>query len=470
MAISTLVMGKAPYKNVLVNDLILDKEGKKMSKHVGNTVDPFLMLDKYGADATRWYLMSASPAWSPTKFDEEALVEVVSKFFGTLRNVYNFFVLYSNQDNIDPKTLEVPYEERPELDRWILSKYNNLILTVREGMEAYDHMKTVRAIQYFVAEERSNWYIRRARRRFYAEDLTKDKQSVYLTTYEILVGVTKLMAPFAPFISDEMYIKLTGDFSVHTAFLPEAKTELIDENVQKRMDLVRVLVGLGRGTREKEKIKVRQPLSEIMVDGKYQALIGDLAPLILEELNVKRVVFENDLETFLDFSLKPNFKVAGPVLGGKIKDFAAALAKENPGDLLGRLETEGKVVLSIGGEDFEIEKSFLDIKIQAKEGFAVATENNVFTILETTLDEQLIAEGLARELISKVQQLRKQMNFEMMDRIKIYVDMNETVAKAVAEFKDYICKETLAVDILEKKDVSAYDLNGHKTGIEVERV
>lgn len=470
LAISTFIKGKAPYKNVLVNDLILDKEGKKMSKSKGNTVDPFALFDKYGADATRWYLLYVSPAWSPTKFDEDGLIEIVSKFFGTLKNVYNFFVLYSNQDNIDPAKVNVPYAERPELDRWVLSKYNQLILDVTEEMNKYDHMKTVRKIQEFVTEDLSNWYIRRARRRFWGEEMTADKQSVYATTYEVLVGISQLIAPFAPFIADEMYTKLTGNESVHISFFPKGNETLIDKNVEERMDLVRTLVGLGRGTREKERIKVRQPLSEIMVDGKYKALISDLTPLIMEELNVKKVVFETKLDQFMNYSLKPNFKVAGPVLGAKIKAFGGALAQADPAELVGKLEADGEAIVNVGGEDFTINKDLVEIKISAKEGFSVAMENNVFTILDTTINQELVDEGLARELISKVQQLRKQNNFEMMDNIKIYVVADEAVKTAIEAHKAYIMKETLAVEITEKSSLEEYDLNGHKTGIDVERV
>ena len=471
MAISTFIMGKAPYKNVLVNDLILDKEGKKMSKSRGNTVSPFELFDKYGADATRWYLLSVSPAWTPTKFDEDGLVDIVSKFFGTLRNVYNFFVLYSNQDNIDVAQLKVDYDKRPELDRWILSKYNRLVADVTEYMDQYDHMKTVRAITDFVAEDLSNWYIRRARRRFYAEEMTEDKKSVYATTYEVLVGVSKLIAPIAPFISDEIYTNLTGEETVHVAYFPKADLSLVDEGVEKRMDLVRALVTLGRGTREKERIKVRQPLSEVLVDGKYEEIISDLTSLIMEELNVKRVVFEKDLDKYMNFSLKPNFKAAGPVLGAKIKAFGAALAAVNPAEFVGRLEADGKVTVNLDGEDFDVVKDYLDIRISAKEGFAVAMENNIFTILDTTLTGELIDEGLARELISKVQQLRKQNDYEMMDNITIEFTADDAVKAAVAKHADYIKKETLAVSLecidgLEAK----YDLNGHKAGIKVERV
>ena len=470
LAISVFIKGQAPYRNVLVNDLILDKNGKKMSKHVGNTVNPFEMLDKYGADATRWYLLHTSPAWSPTKFDEDGLIEITSKFFGTLRNVYNFFVLYSNQDNIDIGKVFVDYRKRPELDRWILSKYNRLIDDVTEEMNRYDHMKTVRKIQNFVVEDLSNWYIRRARRRFWAEELTEDKKSVYATTYEILVGVAQLMAPFAPFISDEIYTDLTGAESVHLSFFPKSDADLIDEKVEERMDLVRDMVALGRGIREKERIKVRQPLNEILVDGKYEALIEDLVPLIMEELNVKDVKFEKQLDKYMNYSLKPNFKVAGPVLGKNIKAFGAALAAADAAAVVAELETGGKYVLKVGDDDMKIEKDFVDVRIDAKEGFAVAMENNLFVILDTNLDADLIDEGFARELISKVQQLRKQKGLEMMDNISITIAADDEISAAVKKHKDYIMKETLALELNEGAAPEEFDLNGHKTGIAVEKI
>ncbi|MEG2199090.1 MAG: isoleucine--tRNA ligase [Anaerovorax sp.] len=471
LAISTFIKGTSPYKNVLVNDLILDKEGKKMSKSKGNTVDPFTLFNKYGADATRWYLLYVSPAWSPTKFDEDGLIEVQSKFFGTLKNVYNFFVLYSNQDDIDPTKLFVDYEKRPELDRWILSKYNQLIADVTEEMNRYDHMKSVRKIQEFVTEDLSNWYIRRARRRFWGETMTEDKKSVYATTYEILVGVAQLSAPFAPFISDEIYTKLTGKESIHLSDYPKAKVQCIHKNVEERMDLVRDLVGLGRGVREKARIKVRQPLNEILVDGKYKSLIGDMTPLIMDELNVKKVVFEKELDKFMNFGLKPNFKTAGPALGGKIKAFGAAISKENPAETVATLEAKGQIILDLNGEATVITKDFVDVNISAKEGFAVAMENNVFTILDTTVTPALEAEGLARELISKVQQMRKQKDFEMMDSIRIFYEADEEVEAALVTYRAYIMKETLAVELNKgTQTLTEYDLNGHKTGINVEKI
>ncbi len=471
LAISTFIKGASPYKNVLVNDLILDKEGKKMSKSKGNTVNPFDLFDKYGADATRWYLLYTSPAWSPTKFDEDGLVEIVSKFFGTLRNAYNFFVLYSNTDEIDPRTFSVDYGKRPELDRWILSKYNRLIREVIEEMDRYDHMRSVRKIQEFLVEDFSNWYIRRARRRFWGDELTEDKKSVYLTTYEVLVGISQLAAPFAPFITDEIYTKLTGEESVHLSYYPEYKAELADDRVEERMDLVRTLVSLGRGVREKERIKVRQPLYKILVDGKYESLISDMADLIKEELNVKEVAFEKELDQYMDLSLKPNFKAAGPVLGAKIKAFGAAIAKLDPRETAAALDRDGQIVMNLDGEEITAAKDLFDVRITAKEGFAVAMENNVFVILDTTITRELKSEGLAREMISKIQQLRKQKDFEMTDRICIYCHGDEDFKSALEEHRDYIMSETLALEVKEKTDsLPEYDLNGHKTGIDVERL
>ena len=465
MAVSTFLKGKAPYKNVLVNDLILDKHGKKMSKSKGNTVDPFQVLDQYGADAPRWYLLQSSPAWTPTKFDEDGLQDLVSKFFGTLKNVYNFFVLYSNQDDIDPSKFDVPVAERPELDRWIISKFNRVVKEATEFMDSYDHMRATRAIQNFVTEDLSNWYIRRARRRFWAEGMSDDKKAVYKTTYDVLVGVAELMAPFAPFIADEMYVKLTGNESVHLAYYPVADESLIDEKIEERMDLVRTLVGLGRGIREKERIKVRQPLSSVLVDGKYESVISDLVPLIQEELNIKNVDFENDLSTYMNYELKPAFSVAGPVMGSDIKAFGEYLAKEDPAKVL----AAGEMELELNGNKYTVGSDMIDVKINAKEGFAVAMENNVFVILDTNLNQDLVDEGFAREVVSKVQQLRKQKDLEMMDNITITLSCDDEVAAAVEKHKDYIMSETLAVEMTAGEASEKFDINGHETGIVIEK-
>lgn len=472
IAISTFVMGKAPYKNVLVNDLVLDKHGKKMSKSKGNTVDAFELLEKYGADVVRWYLYYVSPAWTPTKFDEEGLIEVQSKFFGTFKNVYNFFTLYANTDHIDVKTFDVSVDERPELDQWILSKLNSLIKEVTEFVDQFDLTKAVRKIQDFVSEDLSNWYIRRSRRRFWASELTLDKKSVYLTTFEVLTKVAQLSAPFAPFISEEIYRNLTQDLSVHVSDYPKMQAELIKPRIEQRMDLVRDLVTLGRSARESVKIKVRQPIREVIVDGKYEELIGDLIPLIQEELNVKQVTFARHLPDYMNFQLKPNFKVLGPIMGKKMGAFSKAIAQLDPQKDAMRFEAGESINLDIEGENFEAKSEHLLVQITAKEGFTVKMDNNVFIILDTELNEDLILEGYAREMVSRVQQMRKNNDFEMMDQIKIFYQAPEAFQQAIEKFNEYIAEETLAITVekSEDKPFESHQLNGHDVKIFVEKI
>lgn len=472
LAISSFVKGVSPYKNVLVNDLILDKEGKKMSKSKGNTVDPFVLFEKYGADALRWYLLYVSPAWTPTKFDIEGLKEVKSKFFGTLENVYNFFTLYANTDGVNPKEFFVEYKDRPELDQWILSKYNSLIGEVDQDLAVFDLTKTVRKIQDFVNEDLSNWYIRRARRRFWASELTDDKKAVYNTTFEILNGVARLMAPFAPFMADELYQSLTGEESVHLADYPEMDKSMVQKDVEEPMDLVRDLVGLGRATREKSKLKVRQPLNKIIVDGRKKDLINGLTPLLKEELNIKEVEFTENLNEYMNFSLKPNFKVAGPKLGGKIKALPKALNALDPDKAVEKVKSEGFIEVEMDGEKITLSEEDLMINISAKEGFTVEMEGTKFVILDTTLTQDLIDEGYAREFVSKVQQIRKNQDFEVLDNIEITYCGSEEIQTAVEKHKAYIMKETLAVSLSHttEKCEEEYNLNDHLTGIAVKRV
>lgn len=472
LAISTFVMGRAPYRRVLVNDLVLDKQGQKMSKTKGNTVDPFELFDQYGADTLRWYLLHVSPAWTPKRFDVEGLKEVQSKFFGTLRNVYAFFALYANTDQVDPRDFFIAYKDRPELDRWILSKYHGLLEAVEADMAVYDLTKAVRKIQEFVIEDLSNWYIRRSRRRFWESGLSDDKKAVYNTTYEILLGLAKVSAPFAPYLAEEIFMNLTGETSVHLADYPVAVTTLIDETVESRMDLVRDLVTLGRAAREQVKIKVRQPIGQILVEGKYEGLIADLIPLIQEELNVKEVVFAQNLSDFMDFSLKLNFKTAGPVFGAKIKALGKALAELDASACAPTLEAGGTVAVGVDGEQLTINKEYVVVSISAKEGFTVSMENNLFVIIDTTLTRDLIDEGLARELVSKVQQMRKTNNYEMMDRIRIMYRGDDEITQAFTKYQEYIKQETLA-DTLEagdSGDLTEVNLNDHLTGVRVERI
>lgn len=464
IAVSTFITGKSPYKNVLVNDLILDKDGKKMSKSRGNTVNPFEMFDKYGADALRWYLLYTSPPWTPTRFDVEGLKEVQSKFFGTLKNVYNFFVLYANTDNVDPKEFFVEYKDRPELDRWILSKYNNLVKKVVEELEIFEVTKTVRMIQDFVNDDLSNWYIRRSRRRFWATELTLDKKSVYNTTYEILVGISKMIAPFAPYLSEEIYRNLTGSLSVHLAEYPKFDESLFDTELEYRMDLAKDFVTLGRAARESARIKVRQPVSKVFVDEKFQSSMGYLEPLIKEELNVKSVEYTQNLDGYVNYTLKPNFSVLGKIIGPKLNAFTAELNKLKAFDVITSLGKGEKVFVNLDGEKFELTEENVITSISAKEGFNVETQGELCLVLDTELSEELIDEGFAREFISRIQQMRKQHDYEMMDNIEIYYVASDRLTDAIKKFENYIAEETLAVSIKNENsaDMISDVLNGEE--------
>ena len=472
LAISTMITGKSPYKNVLVNDLVLDKEGKKMSKSRGNTLDPFMLFDKYGADVLRWYIIHVSPPWTPTRFDEDGLREVESKFFRSLRNVYNFFSLYANTDEVDPKEFFIPYNERPDIDKWILSKYNTLLKNTEVNMDIFELTKVVRDIQDFVIEDLSNWYIRRNRRRFWSTELDNDKKAVYNTTYEILLGISKMIAPFIPFTAEELYQKLADGESVHLEYYPKTDEELIDGDLEEKMDLVRNLVGLGRASRETARLKVRQPLREVVIDGKYEDMVKDLIPLIKEELNVKDVVFEEDLSEFMNYTLKPNFRIVGSILGKNVNTFAKVLSQLDSRETVEKLENGETIDLDLNGENFEVEKDHVLVTISSKEGFDVAMENNLFVILDTTLDQELIQEGYAREFVSKIQQMRKSKDYEVLDNINIFYDGSEEIEAALDKYEDFIKEETLAVSIekILEEDLEKQDLNGQMTGIRLEKI
>jgi isoleucyl-tRNA synthetase len=471
LTIGTFIKGISPYKNVLVNDLILDADGQKMSKSRGNTVNPFDCFDKYGADALRWYLLYVSPAWTPTKFDENGLKEIISKFFNTLKNIYTFFALYTNADDVDPRTFYVEPENRDETDRWLLSRFNIILKEVIDANEAYDMTKAVRLIQDFVNEDFSNWYIRRNRRRFWGSDLTADKKSVLNTTYEILVGVVKIAAPYAPYITEEIYRNLTGEKSVHLSDYPKPEEALIDMALEEKMQLVRNLVSLGRKAREEAQIKVRQPLRKILVDAALRPQVSEITDLIKEELNVKEVVFEEKLSDYINYSLKPDFKVSGKLFGAKVKQIAAYLAQCDAADFIAQLHRDGSVGVIIDGENILLAEELLDIRINAKEGFNVQTDDNLFVILDTELTPELIDEGYARELISKVQQMRKNLDFDVSDRIRLWIDTSEPVKKAVEAYEETVKTETLTIELdFRKNDGEKISLNDREAVIYIERI
>ena len=464
LVISVFVKGISPYKNVLVNDLLLDSSGKKMSKSRGNIVEPFTTMKKYGADTVRFYLPYTSPVWTPLKFDMDGLKEVHSKFFNPLRNTYSFFALYANIDKVDPRTYDVSYDDLEEIDKWLFSKYNKLVKNVTNYFDEYDLNKVVKELTSFVSLDLSNWYIRRNRKRFWGSSLDNSKKCVYYTTYEVLKGLSKLIAPVTPFISEEIYQNLTGEESVHLASYPVCDESLINDDIEKRMDLVRELISLGRNVREEEKIKVRQPILEVILDGKNKEILNGLDDLIKEELNVKNIVFEDDFTKYMDFKIKPNFKEAGKVLGSRMKDFVLFL--NNLSDSEVRSIVNGN---SITFEGMTIGNELLDVKIASKDGMKVSMENNNFIILNTTLNDDLIREGIAREIVSKVQNLRKEKGFDIENRIILYY--NGSLDDVLDEFGDYIKKETLALEIVKDDDLkNEYKINDIVLYLDVKKV
>ena len=446
MVLGTFVMGKSPYKNVLVNDLLLDKFGKKMSKSKGNIVSPFETIEKYGADTIRFYLPYTSPVWTPIKFDEEGLKEVYSKYLSTLKNTYSFFALYANTDKVDPREYEVSYKELEEIDKWLLSKYNKLLKYVTESYEEYDLNKIVRALVDFVSEDLSNWYIRRNRKRFWSSSIDTSKKAVYKTTYEVLKGICLMAAPITPFVTEEIYTNLTGEESVHLANFPEYNEEYIDLELEEKMDSVRTITSLGRKIREEVKIKVRQPLSEAILDGKKKAKLESYVPLIIEELNVKNVVFIDDLSEFMNIEVKPNFKLCGKIFGSRMKDVQEAL-RTLTHEQIKSLENGEDIIIEVAGQDEKITAEMVELCITSKEGFSSSSMNNQIIILNTTVSEELKQEGNAREIVSKVQNLRKEKDFQITDRITIYYNGDDEIKEVFTNFNEMISKETLANSI-----------------------
>ena len=470
MVISTFVKGCSPFKNVLVNDLLLDSEGKKMSKSRGNIVEPFTTIKEYGADTVRFYLPYVSPVWTPLKFDIAGLKEVYSKFFNPLKNTYSFFAMYANIDEIDTDMCAIEYQDREEIDKWLLSKYNKLVKDVRNGFDEYDLNKVVHYLTNFVSDDLSNWYIRRNRSRFWASELDNSKKSVYLTTYEVLVGLSKLIAPITPYVSEELYRNLTNEESVHLADYPVCNESLINEEIENRMDLVRDLISTGRYVREETKIKVRQPLQEALLDIKDKDVIGDLTDLIKEELNVKEVIYVSDLTKYMDLTVKPNFKEVGKVFGKNIKDFQEKLTNLTTDDI-NTLNSGNSIKMTIDNTEYEVNKDMVDIRISSKEGFNVGTINNKFIILNTELSKELLDEGLARETISKIQQLRKSYNFDIMDRIKVYYHATDEYTNSINKHLEFIKKETLATEFISDNSLELdTNINDYQVGFKLERM
>ncbi|MDO5716713.1 MAG: isoleucine--tRNA ligase [Tissierellia bacterium] len=469
LIISTYLTGKAPYKNVLVNDMVLDKHGKKMSKHKGNTLDPFQLFEVYGADVVRFYANYVSDPWVPTKFDEEGLKEIESKYIRSIRNVYNFFSLYVASEDMHPDKIQSSYEDRDEMDKWILSRFHSLVRFVDQQMEIYEVTKVAKALMEFVVEDLSNWYIRRSRRRFWMED-GKSKEAAFRTTYEILLDLSRLIAPFTPFIAEEIFRKLSDRPSVHLEDYPVVREDFILSDLEQKIELVRTIVSLGRSSREQANLKVRQPLQAIIIDSGYKDTLQDVLYLIKEELNIKEVRFAEDITTYMHYEVKPNFKVAGPVMGKNIGGFTKYLKEQHAHALLQEIKNN-EIEIELAGETYTIDPSFLDVRILAKEGFDVQTENDVYVVLDTNLTDDLIKEGFVREFTSKIQQERKRQDLDVSDRIHVAVDGPETVISAIREGEASICEETLTKEIeYVSVDENETDLNGHTIHFKVTKI
>ena len=460
LVISTFVKGVSPFKNVLVNDLLLDAEGKKMSKSRGNIVEPFKAIEEYGADTVRFYLLYVSPVWTPLKFDIEGIKEVFSKFFNPLKNTYNFFSMYANTDDIDISKCNIDLKDREEIDIWLISKYNSLVKYVNESFAEYDLNKVVRALALFVSDDLSNWYIRRNRNRFWKNELDNSKKSVYITTYEVLVGLSKLMAPIIPFLSEELYTKLTSNKSVHIEKYPEYDESLININLEEKMDLVRNLISMGRKVREEERVKVRQPISSVMLDEKNQTILGDLTELIKEELNSKEVKFVSDLTKYMNKELIPNFKNVGKIFGKDVNEFKKYLENLN--------DDEKNNIFNIEFMGHKITEDMIITRVSEKEGLSVGTNESDFIVLDLNLTDKLISEGLAREFVSKIQNLRKEMDFLVNDRITISYNAEDLVIKSINDNLDYVKSETLAIEIIVDETITKDTvLNEYPIGLSI---
>ena len=493
LAISTLLYDKAPFKNVIVLEFLLDKEGKKMSKHKGNVVDPFVMVDKYGADPLRWYLVTTSNPSLPTRFDEVGLAEVVRKYFDTLKNTYSFFTIYANIDDLNDKAtaanqtvveyLSSKAGPSERFDLWIMSRYNSLVKKVTTEMDKYEILRPVRFLQHFVIEELSNWYVRNNRRRFWAKADDPSKMRAYLTLYQILEGVCRLSAPVAPFISELIWRELTSvdvqlnkqPQSVHMTPFPKPDDAQIDLQLEQTMGLVEKIVSLGRAARSRKNIKVRQPLAQLLVQMPGEnALLNEDINIVKNELNVKEVKPAGDLDKYVSYTAKLNFKVAGPKLGADVKK-AAALLEQLDENQIKKFVGDERLKLDFDGRSITLASDDVLVLKHEKEGYAVESEAGVTVALTTALTDDLIDEGFAREMVNKIQNMRKSSGFEVTDHISIKVRSTERLKHAAKKHDDFIRKETLAqrLEFVENDNLTGateWDINGERTEIAVAKV
>jgi isoleucyl-tRNA synthetase len=479
-AIATMLFDDVAFKNIIVNELILDKNGQKMSKSKGNTVDPFKLFKQYGADTTRWYLVTNSPPWRPTLFDEEGLIEVQRKFFGTLQNTYQFFALYANIDGFEHKEELIPYEKRPEIDRWILSKINTLVDEYCEQMDDYDPTKAARAVSDFTIDHLSNWYVRRCRRRFWKSEMNENKLSAYQTLYECLIKIIKLTAPFAPFISEKIYqdlnsvTKIENYESVHLSLYPESSFK--EKELEEKMEIAQRVVYLTRAMRAKANLKVRQPLSKIMVavDKSKTEALSKMKEVILDEVNIKELIVLKDDSEIVNKSAKPNFKSIGPKFGKNV-NIAAHAIKSFTKEEIAKLEKGEKLSIKLKDEELLINPEDVEIVSTEISGWVVESQEGVTVAIDTALNEKLIKEGLAREFVNRVQNMRKDAGFEVTDRIEIKYSAGRDLINAINEFQKYISNETLAEKMINTETVDGGIKQSWKIGefdcsIQIEKI
>ena len=470
-AVAGMIFDSVSYKAVVSNGLVLDKDGNKMSKRLGNAVDPFTAMDENGSDAVRWYMISNTSPWENLKYDDKGVKEVSRKFFATLHNTYSFFALYANVDGFDNSLPQVPVAERPEIDRWILSQLNSLIKAVDVALDDYEPTVAARAVSEFVIDNLSNWYVRLNRKRFWGGEMTQDKLAAYQTLYTCLETVSRLMAPFAPFYADRLYRDLHPSLaeadSVHLSKFPEVDEACIDKDLERRMATAQTITSMVLALRRKVNIKVRQPLSTLMipvVDEAQRADIEAVKDLILSEVNVKEIKFVGNEDGVLVKRIKPDFKKLGPKHGKAMKAVAAALTTMAQADILA-FERNGYTDMVIDGETRRVDAQDVEIISEDIPGWLVANEGNITIALDVTVNENLRNEGVAREIVNRLQNLRKDRNFNITDKISVTIEPSELIAGALSDFGDYIARQVLAVS-LDTATVAADDVNAAEIDID----
>jgi isoleucyl-tRNA synthetase len=463
-AISSMVFGKVAYKNVVSNGLVLDKNGQKMSKRLGNGVDPFETLEKYGPDATRWYMITNAQPWDNLKFDIDGIVEVQRKFFGTLYNTYSFFSLYANVDEFDSSQEEIPLNERPEIDRWVLSKLNSLVQQVDDSYSSYEPTKAGRAIQEFVTEQLSNWYVRLCRRRFWKNDDPRDKVAAYQTLYTCLETISIVASPIAPFFMDRLYLDLnqgsqkSTSASVHLVDFPVSDSKVVQKTLESQMDLAQRCCSLVLGLRKKERIRVRQPLQKIMIPVLNQdtvSHINHVRDLILSEVNVKELEIITEDNDILVKSIKPNFKSIGPKYGKHMKAIASLISGWSADDI-SSLESTGEWIGEVNGDKVVLDLNDFVINTKDIPGWLVSSEDGLTVALDISISEGLKSEGIAREVVNRVQNFRKEKGLDVTDRIAVSIESSVSIQRAIEENQKYISDEVLANTIIFKELINDY--------------